>query len=423
MQENGSSIPRFFQLSLLRNDFPFIHGLRTIAVFSIVQFHVTGFIIREHLGFPRGVYDGDWFRNLSLNTWFALDIFFFLSGFVIGTILLAEYSRQNSLTWQGVGRFWLKRSFRIIPLYYFLLVTFYFLNRSLDGALVQARDSHTLHIKEFLFLTNYPVSFKDYMMWWSWSLSLEEHFYLVVPIVVILLFQLPSHKSRIIALVATWFVGGLIRLGIYVKEMKLNGNVDVFRSLYTPTHCRIDILVAGLLLSYLCFFFREDIRSFLVRNRKLRYVFYGVPVLCFGIILSPGLNQHPLGIHVIGKSPSNLDAFLSVLYFGTITSIAYFLLLIALMFLSTRLIEVLSHGSFRYLGTLGYGVFLVHIPIALQVSRFTRPLHLRYPGNEPAIWLLNLIVTLAGSMALAYGLHLIVEKPALKLRDLLFDRT
>jgi hypothetical protein len=36
---------------------------------------------------------------------------------------------------------------------------------------------------------------------------------------------------------------------------------------------------------------------------------------------------------------------------------------------------------------------------------------------------LNLIVTLAGSMALAYGLHLIVEKPALKLRDLLFDRT
>jgi peptidoglycan/LPS O-acetylase OafA/YrhL len=77
----------------------------------------------------------------------------------------------------------------------------------------------------------------------------------------------------------------------------------------------------------------------------------------------------------------------------------------------------LSVPQFRNMATLGYGVYLVHIPV---IDHVMVPLARAAQGRHWSmlfVWPLVLVATMALSMALAYVLHVLVEKPALRLRE------
>jgi peptidoglycan/LPS O-acetylase OafA/YrhL len=174
-------------------------------------------------------------------------------------------------------------------------------------------------------------------------------------------------------------------------------------------------------LAYLTFFFKNRIHQLLLRSRHSKIVLLAIPIAIFGIFLSPSLNTNPLGIRVL-NTPDNShhSALLGVFYFGTLTSIAYIALFSFLIFYESRIRDILSLKCFHYLATLGYGIFLVHMPVALYLSNLTIPLHHRFPESYIAIWMLNVVATLASSIVVAYILHLTIEKPFLRLRDLYF---
>src|SRR4029079_8189511 len=100
-------------LELLDNRYPPLHGLRVLAIVSVIQFHVTWIFSRE-----QGIrVDGD-ASAASLSIFFGMDLFFILSGFLIGSILIRSIETDGT---QNLRRFYLRRISRTFPSYYVVL--------------------------------------------------------------------------------------------------------------------------------------------------------------------------------------------------------------------------------------------------------------------------------------------------------------
>jgi len=101
--EKTTTQGRFFALDLLDNRFAALHGLRVLAIVSVVAYHVTWiFMGEQHIALDPG------FFAQSIAVFFGMDLFFVLSGFVIA------YSQRNiHITPAFVGNFALRRSLRL----------------------------------------------------------------------------------------------------------------------------------------------------------------------------------------------------------------------------------------------------------------------------------------------------------------------
>jgi peptidoglycan/LPS O-acetylase OafA/YrhL len=106
-----------------------------------------------------------------------------------------------------------------------------------------------------------------------------------------------------------------------------------------------------------------------------------------------------------------------VFAWGTITSIMYFGPLLMLLSGEGWIATVLSAPVFRRLATLGYGVYLVHMPFVHYVLMpVVRVLHKR--GVSMAIvWCGALLTVTVASLTISYALHVLVEKPSLRFRQ------
>ena len=102
--------------------------------------------------------------------WMGVDLFFVLSGFLVSGLLYKEIKNYNTLSYRN---FFLRRGLKIYPAFYFLIaITLFLYNFDITtGAL----------ISELLFVQNYFSSLWAH----TWSLAVEEHFYLTLPLIVI----------------------------------------------------------------------------------------------------------------------------------------------------------------------------------------------------------------------------------------------
>ncbi len=132
-------------------------------------------------------------------------------------------------------------------------------------------------------------------MRWSWSLSLEEHFYILSPFLISGLFFLKTHRQRLVALTLLFLMGPLVRLGIYYFTIDRAPRIFVFKEMYAPTHARFDSLIAGIILAYFHRFYSNELRQ-LFEKRIVRSIAVGVPVLIAVLMTLPSLNPSPLGL-------------------------------------------------------------------------------------------------------------------------------
>ncbi|MCP4605968.1 MAG: acyltransferase [Proteobacteria bacterium] len=387
----------FFSLSLLANHYPALHGLRVLAIVSVIQVHVT--LTMGHLRFL----EQERFFEYSKRIFFGMDLFFVLSGFLIGTILL--HSVDNK-TLKGVGRFYLRRGFRTFPLYYFVLtgmILFY--------PMVPSRADNVF--MEYLYLTNYgDCVFRNRVMHWGWSLSVEEHFYLAAPFFLIGLHALKTHWARISVLLVVWISGLVVRviqISMIPKTSSLAEALEATMDAYFTTHNRFDILVAGIFLAYIHHYFGDRIAAIL-RFRTVRTMFYAVSLTClFVLVYKPRF----LGLN---------ELIFALLSWGTITGIMYVPLILVLINTDGPFVRFLSKPVFLRIATLGYGIYLIHTPICSMLLPFVRIALRRYDVPFPIAWTALLIMTLTISGFFAYILHISVEKPALLLREHIVPR-
>lgn len=176
--------------------------------------------------------------------WTGVDLFFVLSGFLIGQQLWKELKRTGHIR---IGRFLLRRGLRIWPLYYgfvfFILGEVAFLGRSPKRLLLDA-----------LFVTNY---FPDSQVSGGWSLSTEEQFYLVAPVVIAFMVWLGVKAGRLWTIPAVMVSISVASRAFSVSASSLDVH-DLRLSLFYPFHTHLDGLATGLLLAWLSIF-RADL--------------------------------------------------------------------------------------------------------------------------------------------------------------------
>jgi peptidoglycan/LPS O-acetylase OafA/YrhL len=368
---------------LLPNHYAPLHGLRVIAIVLVVQVHATAALHR--------------FGVVSFSTealWFGMDLFFFLSGFLIGSMLLAE-SRSGQRV--NMLRFYLRRSFRIVPPYLVVLTGL----ALLGDRPPEQRANLWL---EYLYLTNYvPPTPELVVMPWAWSLAVEEHFYLVVPVLISALRWLRSRRAQLFALFALWLSALAVRGVTFASggPWTLEQMTNVF---YVQSHLRYDILVAGIFTACVQHYYGDAlVRRF--EQGMARHVAAGLAVFFLALI-------------VCTQGISQIVPAYALLCWGTFTSLAYVPLVLLVLNRDSSFARLLSRRVFLRVATFGYGIYLIHVPVIWLMVLPVGAVVVTWGHVTPAlIWLLVVCSALAVSTFGGYLLHLLIEKPALRLRD------
>jgi peptidoglycan/LPS O-acetylase OafA/YrhL len=205
-----------------RQYYPALDGLRGLAILLVVVYHNFGFIDVFFFG------------------WLGVDLFFVLSGFLITDILLKTVGSADYLR-----NFYARRVLRIFPLYYLCLILFLVVLPNLDVAFdIKYYTDNQLWI--WTYLQNWLYIFKDPAQTNTlnhlWSLAVEEQFYLLWPLV-ILLIRKPGHLLVCMGLLLVGVLG--LRLWIWNNHV---ADLAYF-NLYTFT--RIDGICIGCMIALL----------------------------------------------------------------------------------------------------------------------------------------------------------------------------
>jgi peptidoglycan/LPS O-acetylase OafA/YrhL len=381
----------FLSLDLLDNRYPALHGLRVLAIVTVVQFHITWIFFGE-----QGIWLDQDFVDHSLTIFFGMDLFFMLSGFLIGSILLRSLQLDGT---QNIKRFYLRRIFRTFPSYYIVLTVL-----ALATTLTVAQRHHLPY--EYLYVTNFlPLGRPDVIMFWGWSLGLEEQFYLTVPILFFVLHRLGNDRRRIGLLIALWASGIAVRLFIYLHHQGPWTDLALYGALYFRTHTRFDTIAAGILLAFVQNRYGDAIGLWLQHPRHRAML--ALPALaCVWLLLRPSM----FGVQNV--------QLVHVFAWGTVTTVMYFGVLLLLLHGDGWIHRGLSAPVFRRIATLGYGVYLVHIPLCDHVIVPAARALQKRNVSMLLVWPASLVALMLGSFVIAYVMHVLIEKPSMKLRQM-----
>lgn len=401
----------FFTISLLDNRYPALHGLRAIMILMTAQMHVTLHVaLVIYLGGSEML--TDLFRY-SLNTgWQTMDLFFVMSGFLIGRILFYSYDTQKNIAL----RFYFRRAIRTIPLYIISLLLLWGVVQFWPEASVSKVTSINW-FAELFYLTNYMKD-KSILAPWSWSLSVEEHFYLVGPWIVLFIYKLKNHITRVSVLCVIGFSAVAMRYWKYASTE--DSAINIFKDLFIPTHMRYDTFIWGILAAYLAYKFQNKITLFY--NKKYLHLIAWLIVLVISIFfLHPGINDIPFMYLSYGGTETDETvrrvALQGVWNFGLISSLLFFILIQLMTSTHSMIVKFLSLPIFRYTATLSYGFYLVHLPVAKLVTHKGIALFPTMSNSPIFFWIICFLTTSFISYFISYILHLIVEKPLLSIRD------
>ena len=210
---------------------PGLDLLRAIAVLWTMQFH--GFIV--------GGLGEDW-HWLERYGWMGVDLFFVLSGYLIGGQLLRPLARGES---PSLRDFYLKRAFRILPAFWVVLAIYL-----LWPGFREAPGMEPWW-KFALFVVNLDIDYASNAAFsHAWSLCVEEHFYLLFPALALLLARKPSATKFWIACIVVLLGGIALRTGAWLHFDALQPQRAWFvEDIYYTTWNRLDGLLMGVMLA------------------------------------------------------------------------------------------------------------------------------------------------------------------------------
>ena len=218
--------------------FPELDGLRGLAALGVAVIHYVFGPAHKLPWLERAI-------TLSEMSPLSLDIFFILSGFLIGGILLRTQHKPDYYK-----TFYRRRFFRILPLYYAwtaLFVVLYFVAQGW-GLNPPQGYSGAFYLASYVFLFQnfFPAIIRStYIVQPTWTLVVEEHFYLLVPLCV----RRMSPRRLVQSLFAVIVLAALFR-GVLFKFIGQRSEwADIAARIWPP--CRADALAMGVLLAIL----------------------------------------------------------------------------------------------------------------------------------------------------------------------------
>ena len=344
-----------------------LDGLRGLAILFVILCHYVGNPDHAPLGF--------WPHRFLLAFtvgWSGVDLFFVLSGFLIGGILLDARSSPHYFR-----AFYMRRIFRILPIYYLWTLLFaatVIAALGLSAGRLGVASSDLLRVPiQVLFLQNIFIGMPHFTWMWfvvTWSLAIEEQFYLLAPPLIRFL----SLRRFVIALAATIVLAPFLRFMLFRYWAP-----GTYLCAYLMP-CRADSLSCGMLLAvgWRDARVQEFIRSNAsLLQRTLLVLFLGVGGLLWWLV-------HPINVVSVTIGYTWLALFYSALL---------------LMVVSRPGAWIAAVMRWRFLGWLGgvsYCVYLLHDPFNFFAHCILlHALPQLYTLNQLAVSILALLATLA----------------------------
>jgi peptidoglycan/LPS O-acetylase OafA/YrhL len=219
--------------------------LRATAVMSVVFGHSMWLF---YANIPsRSIFDSIFIFISSMCGYLGVEVFFVLSGFLIGSIFINEFTKckEKSSTIRLVGEFWVKRWFRTIPNYYLYIIIYYFIYYEMQWT----HGIQEFSLKYFIFTHNFFQAGPGFLGV-SWSLSVEEWFYLLLPISfsIILLITQKANIAIKFTFVLLLLVPLLLRINYIILHYD-NNKVHSFFGLVTIY--RLDSIAYGTFIAWI----------------------------------------------------------------------------------------------------------------------------------------------------------------------------
>jgi peptidoglycan/LPS O-acetylase OafA/YrhL len=352
--------------------------LRGLAIFLVLGRHMP----EIPQGLPRFMIVA--FNGWRHGGWAGVDLFFVLSGFLVSGLLFREYQRRREV---GAGRFLVRRGFKIYPGFYFLLLITAIYYRHASPPTIR-------WISECLFLQGYlPRIWSQ-----SWSLAIEEHFYLLLALTIAVLARRnrgASDPFRV--LVPAIIVIAITELLVRVLWLSYRpGEMDPHLA---PTHLRLDSLSFGVLLGYWYAFHRPQLTTAVQSRRATIAVASAVAIL-------------------LGTTLSVTHAFTLTVGF-TLLYLGFGGVLLLALIPPPRPAGPWRHPVLRttmraaaWIGTYSYAIYLWHF----AVSAWAPPLMQHVIGWTPSP-APGLAIYFVGAIGLGVVMTKLIERPLLRLRN------
>jgi peptidoglycan/LPS O-acetylase OafA/YrhL len=349
----GLTIPEIFQQKYI----PSLNGLRAIAI---------AFVILDHLRYghncPCTVYS---FSNYLAVGSFGVQIFFVISGFLITGLLLKEKVQTSTI---NLKKFYVRRAIRIIPAFYFFLVVMIVL-KSINIAHV----NNPAIIASFLFVSNFGNFHSQWLVAHTWSLSVEEQFYLLWPLVLIFL---PRKYYFVLA--------GVIIYNLFYYYLRYYHPLFVLRFFLITAPA----LVTGAALSIALY--KGWLKNI---HRTLIHPIFALSLAFAAIIYLPRAFKFAPFFY------TPFDYILSSLFIGIFIYHAVNCNPKSLLF------RVLNFSVINYIGVLSYSIYLWQQPFfASQANYRIYPYWAEFPKNM-------ILILIAALMS-----YYLIEKPFLRLK-------
>jgi peptidoglycan/LPS O-acetylase OafA/YrhL len=340
---------------------PALDGLRALAVI---------FVIAYHLGIPG-------FTGGLL----GVGVFFTLSGFLITSLLLGSRERTGGFELQT---FWLRRARRLLPAMALVLVT------TLLAAAVATPDNlgqYTRQALSALFYVNnwYTISsshsYFDHFagpgpLGHLWSLSIEEQFYLIWPVLLVLMYRLLKRRGAVALATVALAVGSF-----YLLHALAHPGLDTTRA-YEGTDTRAGGLLLGAALA-----FYWPARKHTVGEQTRTWIdVLGIA----GVVLMVRL--------VTQTADGSMSLYSSGILLVTLATAA---VLVAAVTTQTLVASLLGQAPLRWIGERSYGIYLWHMPVVAFLPAAVRN------GSH----LFSSILVIAATVALASLSWTVIEDP------------
>lgn len=361
-----------------------LDGVRGVAIALVMLHHFTQEV-------PARTTLDHVLLDFTNSTWIGVDLFFVLSGLLITGILCDARRATNYFT-----AFYARRALRIFPAYYSLLALLYFVLPVLGHALAGKVQSQPAWL--WLYGANWLTAFHgwpDRPVAHLWSLAIEEHFYLVWPLIV---YCVPARGLAAVCV-------GIVLAAAAVRGWLLDAGF-ARTAPYVLTHARADSLALGALVAVL-------LRAPALRVRL-------APGLGWAALVGSGATLAWL-IGEWGLGWPGFSRAQMVWGLGAISACfaAFHAWLLLRAGAEHPLVRVLRSRPLRALGRYSYALYLFHLPL----EAFVRWLGLHPSKLAPwwgAYWPITLLY-IAGNAALSYAAAAfswrLLEAPLLRFKD------
>lgn len=363
-----------------------IHGLDTLRASAIILVYIYHFefVVNKPV------------FNIG---WIGVDLFFVLSGYLIGNQIFAGIARGGNFS---IKIFMIRRLFRTLPNYLVVLALYLFVEGFREQPLLPPLWKLLTFTANFGLKTGTAFSH-------AWSLCIEEQFYLALPIIAILVYYKKSIKLSWFLIAFALISGILLRTymwATYTNGMSHNSDLFNYKNYYTYiyyfTFCRLDPIIGGVIIALLRNFYSQTWYKIISKgNLFLTLGIISLSITCYMFMHHEYAYRYTLIPTVIGFPMLGLS----------------FALLVISALSPNSILHKTEIPFAKTIAILSFAIYLIQKPL----DHLTVSILIKYnlvPNTNALIFICTATVSLFGGWAL----YIFIEKPFLNLRDKLYQK-